>query len=521
MINTKMKAFYRIILSDYLQRTRSYAFLVTLAVSLLAAYMFVPAVNANYTTLRIGNYVGTQTSAWIGYVTAMMTAVFLSIAGFYLVNSSIKKDADTGVGAIIAASPLSNSTYLFAKALSNFLVLFTITIAVFAMSILLFFVRSNAEPFELSQFILPYLLVPVPAILLVASLAVVAESLLYRYPLLMNIGFFILFCMGLSLQSNSKAHFDLMGNRQATDGMKVILREQYHQADGQVSMGFIHGHKEGLKYFVFNGIDWSFSDIVSRLLLVAFGALLVFIASRYFHRFDIGETVKTKKKVSLTEKSAPVKLLRDIKLSDLPKIKPAYNIFPFVKTELLMLFRKGPRWLWFINLGGMLALIFTPLTIAHQIVLPTLWFLQVARLSDLATKEKTSRIHYFTYASYRPLTRILPAQIIAGFLLTGGLATPLIIRYLIAVDFISIVTILFGGLFIVLIAVMLGIVSGGKKLFEILFFFCAYANVQLVPIADYFGGLNSSASYIFYIGLSVCLLALVSFLARRLEISRL
>src|SRR6185436_1840099 len=134
------------------------------------------------------------------------------------------------------------------------------------------------------------------------------------------------------------------------------------------------------------------------------------------------------------------------------------------------LFRKGPRWFWIINLGGVIALIFTPLTIAHQIILPILWFLQIGRLSDLATKEKTNRIHYFTYAAYQPLRRLLPSQIMAGICLVLALATPLVIRCLLTAHFIQLAGIFTGAVFIVSLAGVLGIVSGGKKLFEILFF---------------------------------------------------
>jgi len=103
-----MKYTVSIIKADYLQRTRSYAFLVTLAISLYIAYTFVPAPGAAYTTVRVGNFIGVYNAAWIGYVTAMMTSVFLSLIGFYLINNSIKKDIETGVGMIIAATSISN-----------------------------------------------------------------------------------------------------------------------------------------------------------------------------------------------------------------------------------------------------------------------------------------------------------------------------------------------------------------------------------------------------------------------------
>lgn len=52
-----------ILKGDYRQRTRSYAFLITLAISLFIAYTFVPEPSAPYTTVRLGDLVGEYTSA--------------------------------------------------------------------------------------------------------------------------------------------------------------------------------------------------------------------------------------------------------------------------------------------------------------------------------------------------------------------------------------------------------------------------------------------------------------------------
>jgi hypothetical protein len=185
---------------------------------------------------------------------------------------------------------------------------------------------------------------------------------------------------------------------------------------------------------------------------------LVYVSSRIFHRFDVKEKSHGKKKEGAFQKgSAPA--ISDLRLSSLPAVVTDYGIIPFIKTELLMLFRKGPRWFWFVNLGGVIALIFTPLTIAHQIILPILWFLQIGRWSDIATKEKINRIHYFTYAAYQPLRRLLPSQLIAGIILAIVLASPLLIRYLILLQFAKFAGILIGAIFIVALAGFLGIIS--------------------------------------------------------------
>src|SRR5664279_3781114 len=235
--------------------------------------------------------------------------------------------------------------------------------------------------------------------------------------------------------------------------MQEIIHKNYEDARTDVSMGFIFGGKKAIGSFIFKGIHWNISVILGRVAWICFGWLLIYFSSRFFHRFDIKEKFKSKRKTEASGVIYRDRILHEIKVSELSPITPAYGISAFIRTELKMLIRKGPRWLWLINLGTMVALIFSPLEIAHQIILPVLWFLQVGRWSDLATKEKTNRIHYFTYSSYKPLTRLLPAQMIAGMMLALVLASPLMVRYLIAFRFASFLGILMGGIFIVLLAV--------------------------------------------------------------------
>ena len=515
-----MGEFYNIVASDYKQRTRSYTFLVTLAITLYFAYTFVPLPNANYTTVRVGNYIGVQNSAWIGYVTAMMCSVFLCMIGFYLINSGIKKDTDTGVGMIVATTSISNFKYLLAKTMSNFLVLLSIAAMVFLMSITLFFIRQAGYPFQPLQFILPYLVITMPAIFFVAALAVVGEVFFYRYTILLNIGYFFFFCIIMSQQLFIAPALDVFGVKPVTTALHETVKQHYDSVNNDVSMGFIFGRQNARRTFLFNGITWNASIIGGRLLYVFGSLLLVFVSSKFFHRFDIKQKFKTKTGKKSAALVAPVQPLHDIKLSALPAITPAYGIAPFIKTELLMLIRKGPRWLWLINFGGMIALAITPFPIAHQMILPGLWFLQVARWSDLATKEKTNRIHYFSYASYKPLTRLLPAQILAGIILALALASPLLVRCLIGGQLSAALNIIMGGIFIVLFAVATGMLSGGKKLFEILFFLATYINLESIPVADYFGGMHDGTAYTVLIAGCIGLLAMISFMLRKVELNR-
>ncbi len=513
-----------IIKADYLQRTRSYAFLITLAISLCIAYTFVPAPGATYTTVRVGNFVGVYNAAWIGYVTAIMTSVFLSLIGFYLVNNSIRKDIDTEVGMIIATTPITNFKYLLSKVLSNFLVLLSICTIVFAMSIALFFLRGKGFSFEITPFILPYTFVVLPALFFISSLAVVAEVFFGRWPVIQYILFFILFNMIMAEVTTSNdagmTLFDPFGVKAVTTGMEEFVRSHLHKHLQVTSMGFNFVAKQDIKTFVFEGIQWQPAFIASRFAWICFSLLLIFISSKFFHRFDVKERISIKKKKLTTTISSGL-ITGDIQLAALPAITPAYGIMPFIKTELLMLFRKGSKWFWLVNIGGMIALIFAPLLIAHQIILPVLWFLQVSRWSDLATKEKTNRVHYFTYAAYKPVSRLLVSQIIAGIILAVALAFPVLVRYAAGGNLLPVAEIIIGAVLIVVFAVFLGILSGGNKLFEILFFLLTYCVVNHIPFLDYFGGMHNGLHYTGFMLMIIFFLVMMSFALRKYEIRHL
>ncbi|WP_298540130.1 hypothetical protein [uncultured Aquimarina sp.] len=515
-----MKTFLSTIKFDYLQRTRSYSFLITLCISLAIAYTFVPEPNASYSTIRISDYVGYYNAAWFGYVTAIMTSVFLSLIGFYLVNSGIKADQITKIGQITAATPVSNFRYLFSKVFSNFLILSTIVFIIFIMSIILFFLYNEGFPFELSQFIVPYLLIPIPAMFFIAVLAVVFEVLFKKYSVIQNIGFFFLFSTIVFSTYSDETQFalDPFGTKivmhQMEESVKGIL-----QVDDQTSLsiGYVLGNVQKPKKFEFNGISFPISFLISRIAWTLLGMILIIIISPFFHRFKI----KHKSKITNTiPKIFNKKEAKEIVLSNLSKPEIDYGIFSLVKTELILLFRKGKRWLWVINLIGMILLAITPVEIAYPLILPILWFLQVHRLSEISSKEIYHNVHYFAFSSHKPLTRLLTSQIIAGIAIILFLATPLIIRLMTIQEFSSVGFIIIGAVFIVLLASGLGILTKGKKLFEILFFMITYANINKIPFADYFGGLNHSSNYIISLIIVTMTLGIIGFLTRRYQLRK-
>ncbi len=489
-----MPFLYQIVKADYLQRTRSYYFLITLAVTVFMAYAFIPAQNANYTTLSAAGYKGAYNSAWVGYVSGIMTTVLLSYLGFVLVNSGIKKDIETEVGLIIATTPISNFKYLLCKQLSNYLVLLTIAAITLVVSVCVFFYRGTGYPFILSNFLLPYLFFAVPALFVVATLAVVGEVFLGKRNILQFVAFFSLCGIYMTMINKdgvqSEGAFDPFGLSLMSKSITHRINTHFGENIKSVSFGFIFNGQKSYQLFEWQGLNWSALFIISRLVWVGASLLLIYISSLFFHRFDFKQSASTKRKKELALnniKSTNTSI--GLNWATLPILTFNYGIFPLVKTELLLLVRQGDKWLWLLNAGLWIAMCFTPLNIAYTYLLPILLFLQVGRWSELATKEKTNRVHYFAYASYKPLQRLLTSQILSGIILAIGLSLPIIVRSVFAGDSYAILHIINGVMFIILLAVALGIMSGGKKMFEIFFLLLTYGALNKLPVTDYLGSL--------------------------------
>jgi hypothetical protein len=85
-------------------------------------------------------------------------------------------------------------------------------------------------------------------------------------------------------------------------------------------------------------------------------------------------------------------------------------------------------------------------------------------------------------------------------------------------NFAGVLAIIFGSIFIVMFAALLGILSKGKKLFEVLFFMITYANINGIAFADYFGGFEHNQLYLIQLAVLALILAIASVLKRKSEL---
>ena len=109
-----------------------------------------------------------------------------------------------------------------------------------------------------------------------------------------------------------------------------------------------------------------------------------------------------------------------------------------------------------------------------SIALPIAWVWPILLWSAIGNREIHNNVQQMTFSSASPLLRQLPAQWLAGFIVTLLVSIGAIIRLTVDGDTAGLLALLSGAFFIPSLALASGVWSGTSKLFEILYMLIWY-----------------------------------------------
>ena len=289
---TRLWPVYALVRADVLERTRRYQYVATVVVALLLGTLLVPGRNAGYETFLIDGYRGFYNSAWIGASYAVLVALLLSLFGFYNVKSAVERDRTTRVGEIVATTPIGRFDYSLGKALSNFLVLGSMTAILCVTAVAMQFVRGESHALDLR----PDRCAVRPG----RSSADgngrgdrASSSRWFRG---------CAAALGTSRISLCGLVFGLERSEPAAPGAVVArhARSQSRDAAGvagaarpwirarmpsSVEIGAVVGRKTAPHFFTFAGFHWGAGDVSGRLVWFGVALVVVAVAALFFDRF--------------------------------------------------------------------------------------------------------------------------------------------------------------------------------------------------------------------------------------------
>jgi hypothetical protein len=515
----KWRMTYHLMRADFLERVRSYGFLGMLLFTIFVTYIFIPAPESiQIAGLELGGYRSLYNSAWIGSMTTLLMGEFFLLFAFYFLKGSIERDRQTGVGQIIATTPITKSAYTLGKWLSNVAVITAMVAIIIAASAALQFIRGEDTTLNLWALASPFILVLLPALMVIAATAVLFDSVNWLRGALGNVLFFFIAYPLLTLL------LDLAGNSIIYPSIYQACAAQFSGCNPtrQIDAGL--PPLMGLPIFQYDGVHWTLGIIAGRLGIILIGALIALLASRFFHRFDPAKDGTSSSNVGkrqvaasseISSERAPISPIKTVTLTPILS-RPHPNAWQgygqLIKAEIKLIF-KGVGWLWYVFAFCVVAGTWLlPLDSAHLVMLPMAWVLPLTLWSGLGTREARYSAGQVVFSAPFPLRRQLPATWLVGVLIALVMGSGVILRYLIAGQWISLLAVTIGALFIPSLALAMGIWSGGSKLFEGLYLFVWYlASVISVPPLDFMGRLSDSLSsglFWRYAGLTLLLIAL-------------
>jgi ABC-type Na+ efflux pump permease subunit len=108
---------------------------------------------------------------------SLIATFFLGLFGFYLAKGSVARDRETGVGEILATTPLTRPLYTIGKWMSNCALLMAMVVVLALAGIAIQLLHGESLRIELPVFLAPFVLVVFPMMALVAALAVLFETI--------------------------------------------------------------------------------------------------------------------------------------------------------------------------------------------------------------------------------------------------------------------------------------------------------------------------------------------------------
>jgi hypothetical protein len=402
--------------ADFLERIRRYSFLFTLGLALYFGYLAA----VGQLMLRIGEFRGIYNSAWIGALLAMVGSTFISLAGFYFVKNTIQRDRETRVGEILASTPLSKLLYILSKFLSNFAVLSLMILVLALAAIVMQLARGEDLHIHLGKLFAPLLLLAIPAVAVIAALAVTFETIPFLRGGFGNVAYFFLWIAMLATPVATRSlTFDLSG--------LSVIRESMIAASGLPleNTGFSFSLQVGAlrapaPTFRWEGVSWTSDILLSRLALFGVALILSFLASLFFDRFDParryrpsaaspGPTVAAAVSAPSAAAASPVRTLTPLPVSAI------HSRFLTILSAEIRLLLKGQRWWWYlITAGFIIACAAVPDPSARGMLLGCAWIWPILLWSSMGHSRSTAPDTSTSFLRASPYLASTPCRVARG-----------------------------------------------------------------------------------------------------------
>jgi hypothetical protein len=517
-----LHALYYLVRADFSERARRYSFLIVLGAAVYLGYL---VASGRFTVWLGSMHRGVYNSAWVGVQMTMTTLFFMLFAGFYVAKNTLERDRRSGVGQIIASTPVSKRLYILGKVLRNLAVFLAMMVILILAAVGAQLARGEEAQIVVWPLLSPSLLIWLPAMATVAALAVLFETLpglrggwgnvVYFFLLMTLISYHLVL---LFERATDVPFLDLAGYGLMKAAFAETLAARIPSYDGHFQITMTRDLT--LQPVLWAGVPWTSERLAARLYWLGVAFVLVLAATASFNRFDPARGLfqgirlpfivvwRERLDLWLGRLHAATSTIASKAAGWLGAALGRFGSMPkasilthsrFGRTLLaeLRLMLKGQHWWWYLVALGLIVAGLTGDRVRHE-VLPYAWLWPLLIWSNMGVRETRHSTDQLVFSTPHPLRHQLPATWLAGVGVAALAGSGVVVRLLFDGDWAGMGAWLVGALFIPALALALGCWSGNSKLSEVLYTILWYAGpVEGMAVLDFMGASGGSIPYTF------------------------
>lgn len=453
-----MRAIAGTALANWRQRVRQPSFLVVLLASAALAHLAVPEPDSLWVMVNLGEYRPEYNSAYVGTAAALSGALWLSLAGFYVVGGIGEQGRAAAVAELVAASPLRGWAHHAGRFAGNLAVLATMAAALAAAAAAVQWARGEAVAVDPVALLLPFLVLTLPVLAVAAAAAVLADAV----PRLRGgVGNLLWLPVWLTLVLAGQDR--VLGAGPVAESLRAQLVEQGLAQDAaEFSVGLMQLDAPP-QVFPWTGFALSGDYLAQRLSVVVCALLVALLPALWFRRSAAGRSGGAASGTP-REEARPWRPTVYRRLAAAPGTGP--SAFPrTVAARFRLLARTMPRWWWAVAAAVNTAALAVPAEAVPTVLLAA-WIWPVLLWSALGTRHPGDETADELLAAAPARRRRVAAEWAAGVLLAALTGLGPLVRMAATGDWPGAAAWAGGALFVTALALLLGTVSGTRRLFQ-------------------------------------------------------
>jgi len=478
-----------------------------------AAFLLMPETGSSGVMFLIGKQRVLLNSAATALTSAIMGGLVFSLVGFYLISNSVARDLRTGVGNLIAATPLSSARYLAGKLAGNIVYLAAMA-SVFMIACMGMHLLRGEMPLEPIVFVQTFAIMFLPSIPCIAAIALMFECVPFLSGRGGDVLYFFFWTITLALPPAlvfaSKEHAWIL----AADftGMGYFVKEIIWATGArEFTIGYAP-YDAALAPILFPGLKWIPEFVLLRLSSLLFTIPFFGIAWAAFRRFDPArrsshEKANTGKIARLWQKLVSVWLRilvpRRGWLVGPPSLVKAIALDVRLTLALYPIF-------FIVIVSSFFFGLLAPMSAIRASVLPIMFLILVPLLASISTRDRLNNTARLIFSAPCVKRQYVLMKFFSGLLSTMLVGLIPLVRMSLDDPF-GAAAALNGMLFIASAATLLGLLTGTPKTFVVTFLLFLYiaTSSKTVPAFDFAGLQGTPTPFIvmFYAVASILMVA--------------